>query len=420
MPSGRILNDWIASYMDWTEESEPPKTFHLWAAISTIASALQRKCWLQWGMLTFYPNMYISLVAPSGKCRKGTAMGPTRDLLDALGIKMAAEATTRESLIREMKKVNSAITDPVTGDQSYHSSLTVHSQELTVFLGYDNKQLMMDLTDWYDCRGRWTYRTKTQGEDDIIGVWVNLFGASTPELIQSTMPMDAIGGGLTSRMIFVYENQKYKTSVYPESSPALYADLLRDLEQINMMSGQFKVAPDFIDLWADWYPAQEYSPPFDDPKLAGYIERRPNHVMKLSMILSASRSSDLAITQDDLRRSIHILELAERKMPMVFRGMGACPISNVMSRVMSMIALEQRIDEPKLVATFYNDADDFTMDRILKTLAKMEYIKVITRDGKPREIVYTGKEEVYEQEGNTNSKRDSEYTERTDLSGEAN
>lgn len=389
---GRVLDDWLNAYMEYTEESEPPKMFHLWSAISTIAAALQRKCWLQWGTLTFYPNMYIVLVAPSGRCRKGTAMSPTRDLLDSLGIRLAAEATTRESLIRELKKCNSTTTDPITGDQTFHSSLTIHSQELTVFLGYDNKQLMSDLTDWYDCRNRWTYRTKTQGEDDIIGVWVNLFGATTPDLIQSALPMDAIGGGLTSRMIFIFESQKYKTSVYPEASMELYKQLLIDLEQINMMAGQFKVDGDFVDLWSEWYPAQEHNPPFDDPKLAGYIERRPNHAMKMAMILSASRSSDLAITGDDLDRAIKLLEAVEGKMPMVFRGMGASSISNVMHRVMSMVAMEGRVEEPRLIATFLNDADDFTMDRVLKTLSRMRFVKIIERQGQPREIVYTKEE----------------------------
>jgi len=205
--------------------------------------------------------------------------------------------------------------------------------------------------------------------------------------------MDAVGGGLTSRMIFIYENQKYKTSVFPEAPVELYNKLQSDLERIHMMAGQFKVDSNFVDLWAEWYPAQEYNPPFEDPKLAGYIERRPNHVMKLSMILSASRSSDLAITGNDLHRAIQLLESVEGRMPMVFRGMGSCPISSIMHRVMGMIAAEGRVEEPHLISTFLNDADDFTMDRVLKTLSRMEYINIITREGRPREIEFIGKKE---------------------------
>lgn len=386
---GRQLPDWIDAWMEYTEESESPKSFHLWAAISTIAACLQRKCYLQWGALTRYPNMYIVLVAPSGRCRKGTAMDPTRELLDALNIKLAAEATTRESLVRELKKANHSTFDPATSNQMFHSSLTIHSQELTVFLGYDNKQLMSDLTDWYDCRNRWTYRTKTQGEDDIVGVWVNLFGATTPELVQSTMPMDAIGGGLTSRMIFVFEREKYKTSVFPSFPRELGELLLADLEKIHLMAGKFKVTSGFVDLWGEWYPYQDQNPPFQDARLAGYVQRRATHVMKLSIILSAARTDSMEINEHDLARAVRILESTEVRMPQVFRGMGSGSISNLVNKIGGYIGLNKRVSEATLQAAFVDDADYFTLSRVLETLEKMQYIKIIVRQGQPREIVLT-------------------------------
>ena len=169
--------------MEYTHNSEPPTQFREWAAIATVAAALQRKCVLQWGELErFYPNLYVVLIGPSGS-RKGTAMRPALELLQELGIKMASEAITREALIRELKQANANQPDLKTGTMHLHASLTIFSPELTVFLGYQNKQLMSDLTDWYDCRDRWTYRTKGAGVDEIIGVWINLFGGTTPELI---------------------------------------------------------------------------------------------------------------------------------------------------------------------------------------------------------------------------------------------
>lgn len=390
---GRALSDWLDGYMEYTEDSEPPKMFHLWTAISTIASAMQRKCYLRWGTLTFYPNMYIVLVAPSGKCRKGTAMDPARDLLNTLALPLAAEATTREALIRALREANSTNFDPNTGDQHFHSSLSIHSKELTVFLGYDNQQLMMDLTDWFDCHNRWTYRTKTQGDDDIIGVWVNLIGATTPELIQTALPPDAIGGGLTSRIIFVYESRKYKTAIYPTPGDHdLYKGIISDLERIHLMAGQFKVTDEFVDIWTEWYPAQEMDPPNLGPNLSGYLERRPTHVMKLSMIVSASRSSELLITGDDINKAIKILHATERRMPQVFSGVGKSQIISILPRIMSYIAELKTVTKPKLMERFLADIDDFMLDRVLKTLQTMRYIKIVEQVGKPTEIHYTGEE----------------------------
>ena len=390
---GRALSNWIDSYMEYTEDSEPPKMFHLWTAISTVASAMQRKCYLKWGTLTFYPNMYIVLVAPSGKCRKGTTMDPSRELLNTLAIPMAAEATTREALIRALREANSTSFDPNTGDQHFHSSLSIHSKELTVFLGYDNKQLMMDLTDWFDCHSRWVYRTKTQGDDDIIGVWVNLIGATTPELIQSAMPPDAIGGGLTSRIIFVYESRKYKTAIYPTPGDAdLQHKIISDLERIHLMAGQFKVTDEFIDIWSEWYPAQELDPPQLGPNLSGYLERRPAHIMKLSMILSAAKSGDLIMTGEDISKAIKILQATESRMPQVFSGVGKSQIISILPRIMSYLAEVKNVTKPKLMERFIADIDDFMLERVLKTLQTMRYISIVEGVGKPTEIRYTGEE----------------------------
>lgn len=374
--SKRVLPNWIDGYLEYMTETEPSRLFIKWTAISAVASALQRKCYLNWGTLEFYPNMYIVLVGPSGS-RKGTAMKPARKMLDDLGVRITAESTTRQSLIRSLREATNSCIDPATNMQCFHSSLTVHSAELTVFLGYDNKQLMSDLTDWYDCGPRWVYRTKTQGTDDIMGVWVNIIGATTPSLIQTTMPSEAIGGGLTSRMIFVYAPRKEKTVIFPYADPELYKTLVSDLEKISLLSGQFKVQEDFAELWSEWYPAQEYNPPFKHDKLSGYLERRPNHAIKLSMILSAARSDSMLITARDLRNSIKMLEEVETNMPIVFRGMGSSPLSDVMSRVMQYIMLNETTPLSELIRAFVYDADEFTLDRILKTLVKMKFCSVV-------------------------------------------
>lgn len=143
----RQLPDWIETYLSYVENTEPAEQFKLWTAISCIAACLQRKVVLEYGALTLYPNMYVVLVAPSGG-RKGTAMGPGYKMLRELNVRMSAEATTREALIRALNTSSDTDIQEETGDMYLHSSLTIYSQELTVFLGYDKKQLKSDLTDW--------------------------------------------------------------------------------------------------------------------------------------------------------------------------------------------------------------------------------------------------------------------------------
>ncbi len=384
--SERHCSDWLDGFMDYTENSEPPASFRLWTGISVLSAALQRKCKLEWGSLTFYPNMYVVLVAPSGKARKGTAMGFGSELLEEISVKMAAESITREALILELKNATDNVQiEP--GVLEFHSSLTIFAPELTVFLGYNNHQLMSDLTDWYDCRNRWIYRTKHMGVDEINGVYVTLFGATTPELVRTTLPLDAIGGGLTSRMIFVYESRKGKVVPDPfQSDEALILKqrLKVDLERIHTLKGTFKVTSSFVDKWTEWYIAQEDHPPFEDHRFAGYIERRPNHVMKLAMIVNASRSDKMIITKDDLDRAIAIIEFTERKMVHTFSGVGRSQHADVTTRVMQEVAVKKEIPMSTLLNMFYFDTDKKTLETIVETLRSMKFV---TTSGIGKEMV---------------------------------
>ena len=384
----RKLDDWITSFMQFTENTEPPKLFRFWTAISIIASALQRKCFVQWGSsLLFYPNLYIVLVGPSG-VRKGTAMNPGLDLIEDIGkIKVAAQATSLQALIRRLKETNYQDPDLNTGKMQFHSSMTIFSKEFTVFLGYHNRELMSALCDWYDCDRRWIYETISRKKEEIVGVWVNLFGATTPALIRSSMPMDAIGGGLTSRIIYIYEEKMEKMVLLPmetEEEKKLRKLLLHDLDKITILSGQFSYTNRFLDLWSDWRVKADKHPPFYDDRFEGYTSRRANHIMKLSMIMSVSRGSDeqqMTLTYADLDRAIKVLEEAELKMEGVFKGVGRSDIADILHRVMTYLKLSKTNEVPvwQLAQSFKGDMDKFIMDRVLNTLESMKVAKVIHR-----------------------------------------
>lgn len=390
--------------MIYTGNSEPPDTYRLWTGISVIAACLKRKCVLRWGTLPLYPNMYIVLVGPSGRCRKGTAMSQGMFFLREMGIKLAAESITREALIRELKESNDTQVDPQTNEMHLHASLTIYSQELTVFLGYNNQALMSDLTDWFDCRDTWTYRTKHMGTDEIVGVWVNLIGATTPELIQTTLPRDAIGGGLTSRMIFVYEPRKGKTVVAPflsEEERNLEVHLLEDLQKICMISGEFKITEEFMDRWIHWYTkTSEGKPPFDDYKFSGYFERRPTHLLKLCMILCASRTSDKRITAFDFDRAVDLMNLTEQKMPNAFSGFGKNQSADILDRVCATLRNREVMTFGEVLHVFYKDVDKFALEKIIESLVAIKAVRV-DYAGKERILHYIF-DNPFEPKGGTN------------------
>jgi len=313
--------------------------------------------------------MYIVLVGPAG-ARKGTAMNFSLELLDEIGIKLASEAITREALIRQLKTSSASHVDPFTGQMLQHASLTVFSPELTVFLGYQNKQLMADLSNWFDCPHRWEYKTKNMGTDELIGVWVNLIGATTPGLIRETLPQVGISGGLTSRIVFVFGKDKAQKVILPYGNPEIRQELINRLSEINMMSGEYKATEAFVAEYGDWYMTAS-DLPMRDPRFSGYVDRRATHIFKLSMICSAARSRDMLLDIQDLQRAIELLYDVEPRMLEVFEGMGRNPVSEVTFQVAATVNDAGKLSYNDLVTAHFHDASTAELEEVLDALQRM-------------------------------------------------
>ena len=355
-----------------------------------LSAALQRKVKVSWGVsLTFYPNLYIILVGKSAT-GKGTAMRPGLDIIKQIpGIKLASQATSLQALISNLKDNNLSDISP-DGSMYFHSSMTVYSEEFTVFLGYKNNELISALCNWYDCEEDWTYDTIKRSKESIHGVWVNLVGGTTPDLIRSSLPPDSIGGGLTSRIIFVYAEKADRISIFPTETPEerkLFELLVNDLETISLLSGEFSWSQEFMNLWAEWRKVDSENPPFLDPKFDGYCGRRKVHLMKLAMLMSVSREpvqeGSLILTKEDLEKGIELLLEVEKTMALTFKGMGKSDISDLIFRS-NMFFKTSKTDEipyREFARYFESDADKPTLERLLDTLEMVGTAQVIRRPG---------------------------------------
>jgi hypothetical protein len=379
----REVSDWLDGYLKYTEGSEPPRSYHCWVGLSLIAGALQRRVYLEWGFETIYPNLYIVLVGASGKTRKGVALGIGKDLLsDVAGVTVVAESTTRQALIRKMKDASATYTVPMSGKIAYHCSVTVVSEELSVFLGQKDIAFLANLTDWYDSKDRWTYETVGRGTDFIQGVCCNFIGGTAPDWLQSMLPQEAIGGGFTARILFIVEDAKGKTVSKHVLSPEdirLRQALVNDLQRINNLAGPFRFTKDGERVYTGWY--EKYSKeleggkyPVADPKFSAYCERRQTHLRKVAMLVSASHSDTLSISAADVERALDIITKAELKMHKTFGGLGKSKIATETYAILEYIQKLKLVSKADLLAKFHADLtiQDFKMVEDL-----MEQMKVV-------------------------------------------
>jgi len=188
----RQLDDWLTKYVRYASlTSEPPLSYHWWVGVTVIAATLRRRVYNRFGFGKLYPNLYVVLMGPSGKTRKGTACEIGMDLIrNVTEVVVAPEATSKQALIKTMKDSIVSFQDPDTDKIDFHCPVMIYSEELSVFLGQNDVDFLSTLTNWYDSRDKWKYDTVSRGTEAISGVCVTMLGASAPDWLTSIIPRE--------------------------------------------------------------------------------------------------------------------------------------------------------------------------------------------------------------------------------------
>jgi uncharacterized protein DUF3987 len=367
----RKLPNWIQGYLTYTAESESPEEYHLWVAISAIAGAMRRQSFFNYEYFIVYPNMYVILVGPAGRCKKSTAMRIGRGMLSGVeGIKFTTDSVTRERLIQDLSQAKNA---------DGHSSMTAYSSEFATLLTSSGMDMVVFLTDIYDSPMLWEHSSKTGGTNKIVAPYLNLIGGTTPDWIAKAMPLDTVGIGLTSRIVFVYQDTPRIKPPFPKlnaSQKALHPMLIEDLAKISTIRGEY--------LWESveaekeyekWYEGRLANPnPSGDPRLNGYFERKPVHLIKLMMILAASKNDNLKLTFDDFHAALALFEQVEVKMPKVFANVGKNPLAVDYDDVAMAILMHPGVSFHELMWTFKHSVRKEELNEIIETLIAMEFV----------------------------------------------
>lgn len=360
MPS-RKFKDWIAAYQEYSSQSEAPDKFHFWTGVSVLAGALRRRVWIDQGYFQWTPNFYIVFVAPPGIVSKSTTANIGMRLLKELpDIKFGPDAVTWQALTQSLAASTEEI---LMDDGSFHamSCITIVSSEFGTFLNPSDREMVDVMVSLWDGQlGTWEKATKTQGSDVIVNPWINLIACTTPSWIAGNFPDYMIGGGFTSRCVFVYAEEKRKLVAYPGRQlpgnfKTLAQNLIHDLEIISTLKGEYKLTPEAEAWGTKWY--QEHYDRRSTHELGtssqygGYYARKQTHMHKLAIILAASKRDDIFITAEDLSEADKLLTDIERDMPKVFALIGKNDEARVAEAIYTIINRESVIHRKHLIAT---------------------------------------------------------------------
>ena len=367
--------------------TEIPPLFAFWCGLSGVSIALGRRVWIDQGIFKVFPNMYVVLAAGSGQCRKSTAISVLQGIAANVEppFHFVSEKLTNEGLIDYMYKIRTQRAGDE-GDKSapYYSEAYAMVDELATFLDKKSYEagLAATLIQMFDCRPRFEYRTKTKGVTTIQNVCLGLLGGSTLDWIRNAIPADAIGGGLTSRIIYVYVEKPCPPCARPsftDDDRALALDLASAMQTIaTVPCGPATLLPDaweeYERLYNEWHETQGgESAMFLNANLAGYASRRFMHLLRIAMLLSVAEHptrSQVVITHGDVVLAHKQLCLVERYMPRIMfliasndRGFNS---EMVYLRVMSFG--KDGISRELLMRSITNRLSQRELDEILVTL----------------------------------------------------
>ena len=378
--NGRLLDDWLSSYSDYTEEQESPSLFHFWVGTSVIASTLERKCWIHRGYYTLYPNLYVVLIGASARVRKTSAIN--------IGYEVYREAIEKGIMVSQKTTAEAIISIFVSGFKERGvSGGVIVSDELGVFLGGQakNMDLMQLLTKWYDCPKHFEYHTIMRGKETMDAVYCNMMAGTTPQWLKDSMPPHAVGGGFTSRIIFVYQDKPEKLIAFPEMTPemaTLKGKLIHDLKVIGKMTGEFKLTEKAREWFQDWY-TQVFKPettPY--ASLDGYFGRKHDTLLKVAMSLSASKSNSLIVDEIEMKMALRALNKNEEFLPDTLRLIQMTDVGESMEKVYRTICRKGEIEFVQLSRQVSYCMNTKTLEEIITDLRNGDRIEEYIVGGK--------------------------------------
>lgn len=319
----------LHDYLQYNENNESPRNYHLWSAFVILAAASGLRVFLtsgrsKSGYFEIRPNLYVGLIGKQGS-RKSIAKDIAESLFaDACpDLPIGASVESLQAIVKAMASDDSKCyyEDENKAIVEYRPR-TFFINELKNFLSVNPAAMIDFLTDIYD-RKVYNSNLIVRGVESIKNPCVNILACETPKWIINNLKMDIISGGFSRRMVYVYELDRKKRVTFPEPPEgweALYAKMKNHLSHIRSITGQFKWTSEALEFYDRWYQSLVFP---DDEIMAGYYESKHIQLQKVGMLWAlAEYEPKLVLTRELLEKSLAALDAIEENLPKLSAAAG--------------------------------------------------------------------------------------------------
>lgn len=212
----------------------------------------------------------------------------------------------------------------------------VAADEFNNFIGLGNTDFISILGDLWDYEGTYDYRLKNSKSVFIPNPTISILGGNTPTGFAQAFPADTIGQGFFSRLLLVYgEPSGVKYTFPPPPDIDKQNELIGILHRIkHEVEGEMILTPEASQLLDDIYHKWE---DLEDIRFEHYSNRRLPHLLKLCLVITASRIST-TIEVKDVVYANTLLTFTEQLMSKALGEFGKGRNSAVAHKI--MVALD--------------------------------------------------------------------------------
>jgi hypothetical protein len=358
-----------------TEGAESPRQFVYWAGISAISAVLKKRVWLDKFYYKLYPNLYILLVAGSGG-RKGYPISVACELAQGVGnTKIISGRSSIQAVITKLAMTQTKPDEagPPIGAQGY-----IVTGEFASFL-VDDPHAFRILTDLYDThahKGGWVNSLKTSGTETLKDPCISLFGGINPAHFKNQISDVDIEGGFIGRTLIIYSDSKSQVNSLvkaPERIPD-FTDLINELRQISTLEGAFVYTEDAAQYFDQWYQAFGN---IDHNDKTGTSDRIHDNILKVAIVLSASKRRTKQIELEDIQEAISVCMRLIKNVQRATVAQGKGSLSRPMNIVLTELinAKDNMISRIDLLKRNYGEFDAMELDRIVESLGQSGALK---------------------------------------------
>lgn len=385
-------NSFLEDYLLYSTTDEAPTMFHLWCGFGAMSAIMGRRCWLNHGENSIFPNLYILLVGEAGG-GKSTALTKARRMIAEIGtVPCTASVETVEGLIRVIAGEGGKTSKPSEcylplewpdGVTRGTHNMVITANEFVDMIRSSKETWTGFLCNVYD-ENFYSYRTKGQGHDKIEGPYICLLGAVPTDISKDMQAASIITSGLARRTLFQYGERRFSDPkafpTWSDKNKEARVRCIARLHQLQTFRGEMRLSDAAREWWVAWYNNHSITTPERaTPATQGWLSSKPNQIQKLAMLCCLSDSDLLIIEPRHFEFALASLNDLEKDLHHIFGGVGRNDIARVVSRFDSFISSQNTIiSEDLLKRNFFTEFDarhlETEFSQVLQQLARSEKI----------------------------------------------